>query len=65
MQRATPPEAGRVLSGATIAEIGADIFERLIAVASGQPGLSEAQGIGEDELSPRILGATMEAARVM
>jgi altronate hydrolase len=52
-------DAGRVLSGATIAEVGADIFERLIAVASGQPSLSEAQGIGEDEFNPWILGATM------
>ncbi|MBU6334356.1 MAG: UxaA family hydrolase [Chloroflexi bacterium] len=48
-----------MLSGATIAEVGADIFERLIAVASGRPSLSEAQGIGEDEFNPWILGATM------
>jgi altronate hydrolase len=51
--------AGRVLEGASVEEVGREIFEKLIAVASGEPSLSEAQGIGEDEFNPWILGATM------
>jgi altronate hydrolase len=51
--------AGRILEGTSIEEVGREIFEKLIAVASGQPSLSEAQGIGEEEFAPWILGATM------
>jgi len=51
--------AGRVLEGGSIEEVGREIFEKLIAVASGEPSLSEAQGIGEEEFAPWILGATM------
>ncbi|MFL5800374.1 MAG: UxaA family hydrolase [Roseiflexaceae bacterium] len=51
--------AGRILEGVSIEEVGREIFEKLIAVASGEPSLSEAQGIGEEEFAPWILGATM------
>ncbi len=51
--------AGRILEGASVEEVGREIFEMLIAVASGAPSLSEAQGIGEEEFNPWILGATM------
>ncbi|HMO59956.1 MAG TPA: altronate dehydratase family protein [Roseiflexaceae bacterium] len=51
--------AGRILEGASIEDVGREIFEKLIAVASGEPSLSEAQGIGEEEFNPWILGATM------
>ncbi|GAB4423001.1 MAG: altronate dehydratase family protein [Chloroflexi bacterium OHK40] len=51
--------AGRVLEGVSVEQVGREIFERLIAVASGEPSLSEAQGIGEEEFNPWILGATM------
>ena len=51
--------AGRVLEGVSIDEVGREIFEKLIAVASGEPSLSEAQGIGEEEFNPWIMGATM------
>jgi altronate hydrolase len=51
--------AGRILDGASVEEVGREIFERLIAVASGEPSLSEAQGIGEEEFNPWIVGATM------
>lgn len=52
-------DAGRILDGASVAEVGREIFEKLIAVASGEHSLSEAQGIGEEEFNPWILGATM------
>jgi altronate hydrolase len=51
--------AGRVLEGTSVEEVGREIFEKLIDVASGAPSLSEAQGIGEEEFNPWILGATM------
>ena len=51
--------AGRVLEGTSVEEVGREIFEKLIAVASGEPSLSEAQGIGEEEFNPWIIGATM------
>ncbi|MDB5074745.1 MAG: altronate dehydratase [Chloroflexi bacterium] len=51
--------AGRVLEGATLAEVGNEIFERILAVASGEPSKSEAQGAGEEEFNPWIIGATL------
>jgi altronate hydrolase len=51
--------AGTILEGATVEEVGRAIFEKLIVVASGEASLSEAQGIGEDEFNPWIIGATM------
>ncbi len=51
--------AGRILEGVSVEEVGREIFEKLIAVASGEPSLSEAQGIGEEEFNPWIVGATM------
>jgi altronate hydrolase len=51
--------AGRVLEGSSIEEVGQEIFEKFISVASGEQTLSEAQGIGEEEFAPWILGATM------
>ncbi|HNP74006.1 MAG TPA: altronate dehydratase family protein [Kouleothrix sp.] len=51
--------AGRILEGATIEQVGREIFEKLIAVASGEKSLSEAQDIGEEEFNPWIVGATM------
>lgn len=52
-------DAGPILAGASIEEVGTAIFEKLIAVASGEQSLSEAQGIGEEEFNPWIIGATM------
>jgi altronate hydrolase len=52
-------DAGGILDGASVESVGRAIFEKLLAVASGEPSLSEAQGIGEEEFNPWILGATM------
>jgi len=52
--------AGEIITGKeSIAQVGERIFELLIAVASGQHSLSEAQDIGEEEFNPWMLGATM------
>lgn len=48
--------AGRILDGATIEEVGREIFEEVIAVASGKPTKSEAQGIGDEEFCPWTWG---------
>ena len=52
--------AGRVLDGdAAVDEVGAEIFRKLLAVASGEKTLSEAQGLGDYEFVPWHIGATM------
>ncbi len=48
--------AGRILDGATVEEVGREIFEEIIAVASGKQSKSEAQGIGDEEFAPWTYG---------
>jgi altronate hydrolase len=50
---------GDVLDGVTIEEKGKEIFERILAVASGECSKSEALGYGEAEFAPWQIGATM------
>lgn len=50
---------GPVIDGtATLDEMGAEIFQTLLRVASGQPSKSEALGIGADEFAPWPIGVT-------
>jgi altronate dehydratase len=51
--------AGSVLEGATLEEIAAELFKTTVAVASGRPSKSEAQGVGEAEFSPWFLGGML------
>lgn len=51
--------AGRVLTESTLEEVAAELFELVIAIASGQPSKSEAQGVGEAEFNPWNLGGTL------
>ncbi len=44
--------AGRILEGASVQEVGEEIFEKILAVASGENTKSEAQGIGDEEFCP-------------
>jgi altronate hydrolase len=49
--------AGRILDGeATVNEVGQELFEMIIAVASGAQTKSEAQGIGDEEFCPWVPG---------
>lgn len=48
--------AGRVLDGSSVEEVGEEIFEKIISVASGERTKSEAQGIGDEEFSPWTIG---------
>lgn len=51
---------GTILIGdETVPEVGARIFEEMLAVASGQPTRSEVHGFGEEEFQPWIQGATL------
>ena len=51
--------AGKVLDGITLDELGSEIFEEILAVASGKQTKSELAGVGEEEFNPWILGATL------
>ena len=51
--------AGKVLDGASLDELGSEIFEEILAVASGKRTKSELAGIGKEEFNPWILGATL------
>lgn len=52
--------AGRMITeGASVEDVGEEIFRRILAVASGERTLSEAQGLGDLEFVPWQIGATM------
>lgn len=52
--------AGKIVTeGASIAEVGQEIFDLLLAVASGKQPLSEQHGLGDHEFIPWQVGATM------
>jgi len=53
-------DAGRILSaGVDVATMGQEIYAAILAVASGTPSKSEAQGLGDFEFVPWQIGATM------
>jgi altronate hydrolase len=51
--------AGLALDGYSLDELGQEIFEKMLAVASGEQTKSEAAGVGQEEFNPWILGATL------
>ena len=48
--------AGSILDGASVESVGEEIFEKIIATASGEKTLSEQQGIGDEEFCPWMPG---------
>jgi altronate hydrolase len=52
-------DAGVVLSGASLEAVGADLFDRILAVASGEPTKSEALDLGDEEFVPWTVGPTL------
>ena len=49
---------GRIVDGtATLDEVGGEIFERIVAVASGERTASEELYLGQEEFVPWQLGA--------
>jgi altronate hydrolase len=52
--------AGRVVDGsASVTEVGDELFELILEVASGRQPFSEQLGFGQDEFAPWIVGAVM------
>lgn len=52
-------DGGTVLSGGDMQASADALLDQMIAVASGQPSKSEAQGVGVEEFNPWLIGATM------
>ncbi len=52
-------DAGVILNGVSVRDVGLMIFEELIAVASGKKTKSEAQGLGDHEFAPWALGPVL------
>jgi altronate hydrolase len=52
-------DAGVILAGRTVEEVGREIFEEVIAVASGKRTKSEGHGIGQEEFVPWTIGPTL------
>ena len=51
--------AGVILDGVSVAEVGRQIFEEILAVASGKKTKSEQHGVGEEEFAPWSIGPTL------
>lgn len=51
--------AGEILEGKPIEVVGEEIFDEILAVASGKKTKSEVHGIGEEEFIPWIVGPTL------
>ena len=45
--------------GTPLETVGRQVFEEVVAVASGRKTKSEAQGIGEEEFAPWIIGPVL------
>jgi len=48
-----------LISGAPLEAVGRQIFEEIVAVASGKRTKSELSGVGEEEFAPWIIGPVM------
>ena len=51
--------AGQILEGVSLETVAAELLDLIIAIASGQPSKSEAQGVGEAEFNPWSIGGTL------
>jgi altronate dehydratase len=51
--------AGKVLDGVSLDQLGQEIFAKILSVASGERSKSELAGVGEEEYNPWILGAML------
>ena len=51
--------AGQILDGRTVAGVGEEIFETILAVASGQLTKSEQLGVGDEEFVPWLIGPVL------
>jgi altronate hydrolase len=51
--------AGEILNGQSVEQVGREIFEQILEVASGKQTKSEIHGIGEEEFVPWFVGPTL------
>ncbi|MBM4067989.1 MAG: altronate dehydratase [Planctomycetes bacterium] len=51
--------AGAILEGTPVEAVGRQIFEEILAVASGKKTKSEQNGVGEEEFAPWSIGPTL------
>jgi altronate hydrolase len=51
--------AGKVLEGTSVEAVGREIFEKILAVASGEHTKSEINDVGEEEFAPWGIGPTL------
>jgi altronate hydrolase len=59
MQEDMDINCGVILEGTPLPEVGRQIFEEIVAVASGKQSKSELSGVGEEEFAPWIIGPVM------
>src|SRR6266540_6409495 len=59
MQEDMDINCGVILEGTALPEVGRQIFEEIVAVASGKRSKSELSGVGEEEFAPWIIGPVM------
>lgn len=52
-------DAGKILAGASVEEVGEEIFQKVLSVASGEKTKSELLGIGDEEFVPWLVGPTL------
>lgn len=52
-------DAGTVLAGEPVEEVGRRLFDLILDVADGSPTKSELQGVGEEEFAPWSIGPTL------
>lgn len=52
-------DAGVILDGTPLEVVGEEIFDAIVEVASGRPTKSEAQGVGDDEFAPWLVGPVL------
>jgi altronate hydrolase len=51
--------AGEILAGRPVEDVGHELFELILAVASGQKTKSERLGYGDEEFVPWQIGPTL------
>jgi len=59
MQEDMDVNCGVIVEGTPLATVGRQIFEEIVAVASGKRSKSELSGVGEEEFAPWIIGPVM------
>jgi altronate hydrolase len=49
-------DAGKILTGTPVETVGREIFDMILRVAGGEASKSAAQGVGDEEFAPWLIG---------